>query len=617
VSEPTPAKKRPRAGLIGPLFGWELIRLARRGQDMRGRFILAATLLFVLTSFTQLWFWNVSPADVFLGTSQSMSIEQSAKFGRGFALTFVLAQLGIMMLLTPAYAAGGISEEKEKKTLVYLLVSDLTSREILMGKFAGRLVFLLGIMFAGLPILSMTTLYGGVSINFLLMSYLLTAGTVTMLAAISAAAAMVADTYRGALFRAYGLTALFVFAGCGAGPYFGPFGAVVYLFAGEASPAMFFGIGLGYPLAELFVAMLAVLLGLRWTRRLRSQPQTRDRDRDRNRRRDRERRRGRPDRPTDADFEVIDAPLEILEPTAAALPIARRLSAPVVPEPSADPVTESATARPAVAPRLRQRLRPPPVRTPLLYDAKQRPRIGDGDPFAWKEKYTTGNKFTSDDESIRGVLVAVGIAGGLVVGFFGFIVAIALLVSRFGEDARTFATGFFLIAGSGGFFLYLIVIGLAATGSVVKERQRNTLESLLTIPVDRRKILWPKYRIALRRALGWGIPAGLFLPVGFLFSRVPTVAPPVLVFVVASVPMIVGYGMLLSVRCRAATKAALWLLPAVALVTLFPLALWVNLQEYDWAFWTALACVPAALVAPLGWFFWSRAVAEFERDGRN
>ena len=582
---------------------------------MRGRFILAATLLFVLTSFTQLWFWNVSPADVFFGTSQSMSIEQSARFGRGFALTFVLAQLGIMMLLTPAYAAGGISEEKEKKTLVYLLASDLTSREILMGKFAGRLVFLLGIMFAGLPILSMTTLYGGVSINFLLMSYLLTAATVTLLAAISAAAAMVADTYRGALFRAYGVTALFVFAGCGAGPYFGPFGAVVFLFAGEASPAWFFGIGLGYPLAELFAAMVAVLLGIRWTRRLRARPQTRDRDR--SRRRDRERRRGRPDRATDADFEVIDAPLEILEPTAAALPIARRLSAPVAPEPSADPVAEIVPLRPAVAPRLRQRLRPPPVRTPLLFDAKQRPRIGDGDPFVWKEKHTTGNKFTSDDESIRGVLVAVGIAGGLVAIFFGFIVVLALLATSFGEGARAFATGFFLIAGSGGFFLYLIVVGLAATGSVVKERQRNTLESLLTIPVDRRKILRPKYVIALRRALGWGIPAGLFLPVGFLFSRVPTVAPAVLVFVVASVPMIVGYGMLLSVRCRIATKAALWLLPAVALVTLFPLALWVNLHEDEWAFWTALACVPAALAVPLGWFFWSRAVAEFERDGRN
>ena len=98
MSDPAP---RRRAGFIGPLFGWELIRLARRGHDMRGRFILASTLLLVLTAFTQLWFWGVSPSDVFLGTSQSLSIEESARFGRSFALTFVVTQLGVMMLLTP------------------------------------------------------------------------------------------------------------------------------------------------------------------------------------------------------------------------------------------------------------------------------------------------------------------------------------------------------------------------------------------------------------------------------------------------------------------------------------------------------------------------------------
>ena len=598
MSEPAPAPKRRRAGLIGPLFGWELIRLARRGQDMRGRFILAGVLLFVLTAFTQLWFWNVSPADVFLGTSQSLSIEESSRFGRSFALAFVVAQLCVMMLLTPAYAAGGISEEKEKKTLVYLLVSDLTSREILLGKFAGRLAFLLGIMFAGLPILALTTLYGGVSIQFLLMSYLLTACTVTMLAAVAAASAMVTDTFRGALFRAYGLTAIFVFAGCGLGPYFGIFGVLGVLFAAQDEPAWFYGVGLGYPLLELLAAALAVGLGIYWTRRLRSRPGRPRRDRD-ERRRDR---RGVGDEVLLVEPEVPEVMvLEFVEPSDGDLPVARRLAA---------------AARPPAAPRMRQRLRPPPVRTPPTHAAREHPRIGDGDPFAWKERYTTGTKFTSDDESIRGVLIAAAVAAGLLVGFFGFVVAVSLLVSKFGESARAFATGFFLLSGSGGFFVYLVVVGLAAAGSVVKERQRNTLESLLMVPVDRRRILGPKYRVALRRAVWWGVPAGLFLPVGFLFSRVPTAAAPILVMAAASVPMVVGYGMLLSVRCRTATKASMWLLPAIAFVTVFPLALWVNLDEGEWVFWTAVACVPAALVAPLGWLFWHLAVREFERDGR-
>jgi len=578
---------------------------------MRARFLLAASLLFVLTSFTQLWFWNVSPADVFLGTSQSLSIEESARFGRSFAFTFVVAQLGVMMLLTPAYAAGSISEEKEKKTFVYLLASDLTSHEILLGKFVGRLVFLLGVLFAGLPILSMTTLYGGVSITFLLMSYLLTAATVTMLAAVSAACAMVTTTYRGALFRAYGFAALFGLGGCFLGPHCTPFAAVTCMFVLEESPMYFYGVGLGYPLMELGVAAGAVALGVHWTRRLRGRDRRADRDRDRRA----TRRRLRDARREFGEVELLvpvgDAPLEILDAGAGPLPVARRLDGPPDPGPVAGPPVQL-----VAAPRLRQRRRPPPVRTPVPHAGRERPRLGNGDPFAWKESYTSGDKFSADDESIRGVLVGVGAVTGLAVGGFGLIVGAALLVSSFAEGPRALAAGFCLVTGAGGSFVYLVILGVGAAGSVVKERQRSTLESLLTIPIDRARILRPKYRVAARRALGWGVPAGLLVPLGFLFSRVPAVAAPMLVWVAAGVPLVVGYGMLLSVRCRTATKAAMYLLPAVAAVSLSPLALWVCFDERDWLFWTAVACVPAALAPPLAWLCWVLAVREFERYGR-
>jgi ABC-type transport system involved in multi-copper enzyme maturation permease subunit len=601
---PPPAKRPPRAGLVGPLFGWELVRLARRGHDARARFILAATLLFVLTAFTQVWFWGVSPADVFLGTSQSLTIEESARFGRSFAFTFVVAQLAVMLLLTPAYAAGGISEEKERQTLTYLLVSDLTSREVFFGKFAGRLVFLLGILFAGLPILTMTTLYGGVSLNFLLTSYLLTAATVTMYAAISAAAAMAADTYRGALFRSYGLAAIHVFAGCGLSPMYGPFGIVSYLFALGDSPEFLLGLGLGYPAVELAVAALAVYFGVRWTRRLRAKP------RDRATREDRREARRAAARPPAHDFEVLDDGVD------AELPVARRIDTPAGPVGGEPAVRRLGSAdRRAAAPRMRQRRRPPPVRTPLPYVARQRPRI-TGNPFVWKERYTTGQKFTADDESIRGVLTGVGIAAAFLVAFFGLLVLLALVVGQFNASTRAVATGFCLLCGSGGYFVYLVVIGIGATGAVVKERQRNTLESLRAIPVDRRTILAPKLHAAGRRARWWGAGTGLMLAGGFAFSRVPPVALPMLGFVAACAPAVLAYGLFLSVRCRTATKAALWLLPAVAAAVVIPLAVWVNLDDRHMLFWTLLTTALFAAVAPLGWLFWRRAVADFERDGR-
>ena len=107
-------KKHPKGGWVGPLFSWELFRLARRGQDARGRFILAFLLFIVLTAFSLIWFRNTAPSDLFFGASQQLSIAETSAFGASFSLTFLIAQLGILVLLTPAYAAGGIAEEKDR-----------------------------------------------------------------------------------------------------------------------------------------------------------------------------------------------------------------------------------------------------------------------------------------------------------------------------------------------------------------------------------------------------------------------------------------------------------------------------------------------------------------------
>ncbi|MEO2091065.1 MAG: ABC transporter permease, partial [Gemmataceae bacterium] len=268
--KPRPAKTPPKAGWVGPLFIWELLRLARRGQDARGRFILAAALFVILTGFSLIWFRHTPAADLFFGAAQTLTIHELSVFGSSFSLAFLFGQLAILCLLTPAYAAGGIAEEKDKRTLVYLLVSDLTAREIIFGKFFGRTTFLLGIMLAGLPILAITQLHGGVTPKFLLFSYLTTAATVVLLSGVSAVAAAGAETYRGALFRAYGFTALIVIAGCGLGPYVSPFAVIGYLYALEVdSPQMFWAVGFGFPALELAATAFAVWLAVRAVRRLR------------------------------------------------------------------------------------------------------------------------------------------------------------------------------------------------------------------------------------------------------------------------------------------------------------------------------------------------------------
>jgi ABC-type transport system involved in multi-copper enzyme maturation permease subunit len=611
--------RRARPGLVGPLFKWELVRLARRGQDARARFILAVSLLFTLTVFTFAWFPHADPSDLLFGTTaQVLPLAESARFGEWFALTFLLAQLAVLALLTPAYAAGGIAEEKEKQTFVFLLVSDLTSREILFGKFLGRLAFLLGVMLAGLPILALTQFFGGMSLKFLLMSYLLTAATVTMLAAVSAASACATDTHRGALFRAYGLTALVMLVGGGLHPMLSPLAVIPLLGEIEAdSPGWFVILGLGYAGVELLIAAGSVWLGVRWVRQMRAKvlgpggqpprdpwrfregpgvytPRTRAIDPDRVKR--------LPPEPIilngSADAVVLGAEHEVErngEPVhaAAALPTARLVK---------------------VAPPVPRRRRP--QRQVLPEEIANRPRVSDRDPFQWKEQYITGTKRTADDDSIRGVLIAVGIGVGVTVVFFALIAFMALALSGFSRNGMVAAGGLMLTAGVGALFLYLLTVGSAASGSVVKERQRQTLESLLALPVDRRAILVPKWRVSMARGWWWGIPGQVVLSLAFLVSGAPAAALPAVGFAAAAIPFTASLGLWLSIRCRTLTRAVLWLLLVIAGLLLVPVAGW-KLATADWHLFTAAAlALSAAAVAGGAWLFWQLAVREFEREGR-
>src|SRR5207302_4589302 len=170
-------------------------------------------------------------------------------------------------------------------------------------------------------------------------------------------------------------------------------------------------------------------------------------------------------------------------------------------------------------------------------------------PFYWKEKFTTGAKRTADDESIRGVLVAVGVMVGVIVAFFALIGLFAVAVGGGGRNGSDTAASLMMTAGAGGLFVYLLTVGAGAGGSVVRERQRQTLETLLSLPVERRSILWPKWRVSLSRGWWWGVPALAVVPLGLLMSDVPSAALPAVGFVLAAVPFTASLALWLSVRC--------------------------------------------------------------------
>src|SRR5207247_11275089 len=96
----------------------------------------------------------------------------------GSALTCVLVQATVVLLLTPVFVAGSIFEERETRSGEVLLTTQLTRREVYIGKLGARMVQVLLVVLAGMPILFLTQLWGGVSLEMILVNYSATALTI-------------------------------------------------------------------------------------------------------------------------------------------------------------------------------------------------------------------------------------------------------------------------------------------------------------------------------------------------------------------------------------------------------------------------------------------------------
>jgi len=166
--------------LPGPVFVTELLTTARRPRYFVIRLIYGIILLFFI--------WQNDPGSGIWGRGVDMadlSINEIARLGEALFATFLTVQSVAVLLLTPALVAGVIADERQRKTLHYLLASRLSSAEIILGKLLARMLHL-GIFIAiGLPIMSLLTLFGGVDPGIVILAFATTLTTAFFLSALS------------------------------------------------------------------------------------------------------------------------------------------------------------------------------------------------------------------------------------------------------------------------------------------------------------------------------------------------------------------------------------------------------------------------------------------------
>jgi ABC-type transport system involved in multi-copper enzyme maturation permease subunit len=192
------------------------------------------------------------------------------------------------------------------------------------------------------------------------------------------------------------------------------------------------------------------------------------------------------------------------------------------------------------------------IDSPEEPDAPNDPRHSDWPPitepaFVWKECHSN-----------RHCLFALSL---LMLPFVSVILIIVLLFGFQGwihndpeRDAKQFTVLKFIMLFS--FAWYALSVTWRLAGCIVSERQQRTLDGLLTLPIDRREILWCKVRGNLARSWHLLAPSGVALAGLLLFDYAEFLTTACVTLVVlVQAAFCASLGLYLSVICRTAMSA--------------------------------------------------------------
>ncbi len=124
------------------------------------------TVLFALTCTAWL---------ILAGTQSIDSVGDMARFGAVLFQLLAPLQLALVVFFAALSAASGVAQEKDRQTLILLLLTRLNNSELVLGKYFASLLHVMTMVLAGLPVFAIVTLFGGVSAGQVLRVFLVTA----------------------------------------------------------------------------------------------------------------------------------------------------------------------------------------------------------------------------------------------------------------------------------------------------------------------------------------------------------------------------------------------------------------------------------------------------------
>jgi ABC-type transport system involved in multi-copper enzyme maturation permease subunit len=187
--------------MIGPILSQELLLGSRRSRQMIFRRLYTGWLV-VQVLFT---YWILYRADLFFRgiAGNTSNINGAGEFARSLTDTLIVQQLVLILLATPAYAAGAITDEKTRGTLQFLFAAAVTSWEIILGKLLGRVIQVGLLVLATLPMLCAFGVFAGMNLLSIVGLFAVTAAPLLALGAVSLLASVWSRQTRDAVLGVY------------------------------------------------------------------------------------------------------------------------------------------------------------------------------------------------------------------------------------------------------------------------------------------------------------------------------------------------------------------------------------------------------------------------------
>ena len=144
------------------------------------------------------------------GNTSAGNLSELAKTSAGLFQYLSYFQLGLVALLAPIFTAGAITQEKDSQTYDILLATPLTNGQIVLGSLLSRLFFIVALLVSGIPIFSITQIFGGVAINSIVKSFGIAAATAFVTGALAMAIAVFKVGTRRTIFSFYLFIVIYV-----------------------------------------------------------------------------------------------------------------------------------------------------------------------------------------------------------------------------------------------------------------------------------------------------------------------------------------------------------------------------------------------------------------------